>query len=151
MHEQSTNKHKNLDADEKGAVPAFLMDREGVSRAKVLSNTVKQKRKEKAGKWSVPIPKVKQSGFRVYGFSYIYGPKVSFGFEADICYKELGRDLHLSNNIPLLAGSPYGRSGDVQGHAYRKAEKEILEAYDHEGDLCWGGLHKKATEIRALY
>merc|ERR1711957_855809 len=29
-----------------------------VSRAKVLSNTVKQKRKEKAGKWSVPIPKV---------------------------------------------------------------------------------------------
>ncbi|GAB5361909.1 hypothetical protein AAMO2058_000753300 [Amorphochlora amoebiformis] len=59
MHEQSTNKHKNLDADEKGAVPAFLMDREGVSRAKVLSNTVKQKRKEKAGKWSVPIPKVR--------------------------------------------------------------------------------------------
>ena len=42
-----------------GAVPAFLMDREGVSRAKVLSNTVKQKRKEKAGKWTVPIPKVK--------------------------------------------------------------------------------------------
>ena len=57
-----------------GAVPAYLMDREGVSRAKVpktvplctvqrnlqvLSNTVKQKRKEKAGKWSVPIAKVK--------------------------------------------------------------------------------------------
>ena len=35
------------------------MDREGTSRAKVLSNTVKQKRKEKAGKWTVPIPKVK--------------------------------------------------------------------------------------------
>ena len=42
-----------------GAVPAYLMDREGVTRAKVLSNTVKQKRKEKAGKWTVPIPKVK--------------------------------------------------------------------------------------------
>jgi len=27
--------------------------------AKVLSNTVKQKRKDKAGKWEVPIPKVK--------------------------------------------------------------------------------------------
>merc|ERR1712166_955428 len=39
-------------------IPAFLMDREEVSRAKVLSNTVKQKRKEKAGKWTVPIPKV---------------------------------------------------------------------------------------------
>jgi hypothetical protein len=35
------------------------LDREEVSRAKILSNTVKQKRKEKAGKWTVPIPKVK--------------------------------------------------------------------------------------------
>ncbi len=29
-----------------------------VDRAKVLSNTVKQKRKQKAGKWEVPLPKV---------------------------------------------------------------------------------------------
>ena len=35
------------------------MDRQNVSRAKVLSNTVKQKRKEKAGKWNVPVPKVR--------------------------------------------------------------------------------------------
>ena len=46
----------------KGAVPAYLLDREGVSSAKVLSNTVKQKRKEKAGKWDVPLPKVKSIG-----------------------------------------------------------------------------------------
>lgn len=58
MHEEKSNKHKNEDAVETGAVPAYLLDRENVSRAKVLSNTVKQKRKEKAGKWSVPIPKV---------------------------------------------------------------------------------------------
>jgi len=31
-----------------------------VDRAKVLSNTIKQKRKEKAGKWEVPLPKVKR-------------------------------------------------------------------------------------------
>ena len=30
-----------------------------VDRAKVLSNTIKQKRKQKAGKWEVPLPKVK--------------------------------------------------------------------------------------------
>jgi len=30
-----------------------------VDRAKVLSNTVKQKRKQKAGKWEVPLPKVR--------------------------------------------------------------------------------------------
>lgn len=36
-----------------------------VERAKVLSNTIKQKRKEKAGKWEVPLPKV--SGARPGG------------------------------------------------------------------------------------
>uniref|UniRef100_A0A7S2V588 Ribosome biogenesis protein NSA2 homolog n=1 Tax=Fibrocapsa japonica TaxID=94617 RepID=A0A7S2V588_9STRA len=59
MHQERTNKHGNEDAVPSGAVPAYLLDREGVSRAKVLSNTIKQKRKEKAGKWDVPIPKVK--------------------------------------------------------------------------------------------
>jgi len=58
QHSERNNKHANDDAVASGAVPAFLLDREGVSRAKVLSNTVKQKRKEKAGKWEVPIPKV---------------------------------------------------------------------------------------------
>ena len=60
MHNQRNNKHANDDdAVADGAVPAYLLDRQGVSRAKVLSNTVKQKRKDKAGKWEVPIPKVK--------------------------------------------------------------------------------------------
>jgi len=58
MHEERTNKHATEEVSD-GAIPAYLLDREGVSRAKVLSNTVKQKRKEKAGKWTVPIPKVK--------------------------------------------------------------------------------------------
>lgn len=40
-------------------VPTFLMDRENQGTSKVLSNMIKQKRKEKAGKWSVPIANVK--------------------------------------------------------------------------------------------
>merc|ERR1719150_1314163 len=59
MHQEKTSEHKSNEPVKEGAVPAYLLDREGVSRAKVLSNTVKQKRKEKAGKWEVPIPKVK--------------------------------------------------------------------------------------------
>lgn len=58
-HQEKDSKRKDANALPAGAVPSYLLDREGVSRAKVLSNTVKQKRKEKAGKWSVPIPKVK--------------------------------------------------------------------------------------------
>merc|ERR1719465_362998 len=60
MHEKRNTKEKNEEKTPKGAVPAYLLDREGQSRAKVLSNMIKQKRKEKAGKWEVPIPKVKQ-------------------------------------------------------------------------------------------
>mmetsp|Transcript_55979 Transcript_55979/g.137215 ORF Transcript_55979/g.137215 Transcript_55979/m.137215 type:complete len:261 (-) Transcript_55979:656-1438(-) len=59
MHQQRDNKHKDDDVIPTGAVPSYLLDREGVSRAKVLSNTVKQKRKEKAGKWNVPLPAVR--------------------------------------------------------------------------------------------
>ena len=58
MHEERTNKHATTEANPEGALPTYLLDREGVSRSKILSNTVKQKRKEKAGKWTVPIPKV---------------------------------------------------------------------------------------------
>lgn len=59
MHEERDAKSKNDDGRNDTAVPAYLLDREGVSRAKILSNSIKQKRAEKAGKWSVPIPKVK--------------------------------------------------------------------------------------------
>lgn len=48
MHEQRKSKQKDDDKTPEGAVPAYLLDREGQSRAKVLSNMIKQKRKEKA-------------------------------------------------------------------------------------------------------
>eukprot|EP01029_Cantina_marsupialis_P024637 TRINITY_DN6389_c0_g1_i1.p1 TRINITY_DN6389_c0_g1~~TRINITY_DN6389_c0_g1_i1.p1 ORF type:complete len:261 (-),score=76.00 TRINITY_DN6389_c0_g1_i1:146-928(-) len=59
MHEERSNKHGTDDTLPTGAVPSYLLDREQTSRSKILSNTVKQKRKQKAGKWDVPIPKVK--------------------------------------------------------------------------------------------
>merc|ERR1711884_493730 len=62
MHEEKLSKRKKEEKVKDGAVPAYLLDREGQSRAKVLSNMIKQKRKEKAGKWDVPLPKVKAVG-----------------------------------------------------------------------------------------
>lgn len=59
MHDERKTKQKSDDNVPEGAVPAYLLDREGQTRAKVLSNMVKQKRKEKAGKWEVPLPKVR--------------------------------------------------------------------------------------------
>ena len=48
MHEERKTKKKNNDEVQVGAVTAFMLDREGKTREKVLSNMVKQKRKEKA-------------------------------------------------------------------------------------------------------
>lgn len=59
LHEEKNAKQKEPEKVAEGAVPAYLLDRENVSRTKVLSNMIKQKRKEKAGRWQLPIPKVK--------------------------------------------------------------------------------------------
>ena len=56
---KSVTERKNIDKGPKNALPGFLMDRSDADRAKILSNSLKQKRKEKAGKWAVPIQKVK--------------------------------------------------------------------------------------------
>jgi len=59
MHQERNNKHEDKDTVPEGAKPTYLLDRAGVANAKVLSNSIKQKRKEKAGKWNVPLPKVR--------------------------------------------------------------------------------------------
>ena len=57
--EKRSKKQDEPVGDGSSALPHYLLERENQSRAKVLSNMIKQKRKEKAGKWEVPIPKVK--------------------------------------------------------------------------------------------
>uniref|UniRef100_A0A2K6P582 Uncharacterized protein n=1 Tax=Rhinopithecus roxellana TaxID=61622 RepID=A0A2K6P582_RHIRO len=43
MHEKRNTKQKNDAKTPQGSVPAYLLDREGQSRATVLSNMIKQK------------------------------------------------------------------------------------------------------------
>ncbi|XP_006186748.2 ribosome biogenesis protein NSA2 homolog [Camelus ferus] len=62
MHGKRNTKQKNDEKTPQGAVPAYLLDGEGQSRAKVPPNKITQKRKEKAGKWEVPLPKVRAQG-----------------------------------------------------------------------------------------
>ncbi|KAL5709126.1 Ribosome biogenesis protein [Ranunculus cassubicifolius] len=59
VHEESSSRRKADDEVTEGAVPPYLLDRENTTRAKILNNTIKQKRKEKAGRWEVPLPKVR--------------------------------------------------------------------------------------------
>lgn len=59
LSEQKEVKGKTLPNPTDSALPPYLLDRGIENRAKVLSNMIKEKRKEKAGKWNVPLPKVK--------------------------------------------------------------------------------------------
>lgn len=59
QHEEKSAKCKESSRGPEGSIPAYLLDRQNVARTKILSNMIKQKRKEKAGKWTVPIPKVR--------------------------------------------------------------------------------------------
>jgi ribosome biogenesis protein NSA2 len=52
-HEEKETKQRQEVPE--GAVPAYLLDREKQSRAKILSNTIKQKRKEKAVEFLIEI------------------------------------------------------------------------------------------------
>lgn len=47
-HEEKQTKSTTEQDAPEGAVPAYLLDREQETRGKVLSNMIKQKRKEKA-------------------------------------------------------------------------------------------------------
>ncbi|KAG6372332.1 hypothetical protein JVT61DRAFT_7772 [Boletus reticuloceps] len=55
----ATSSRQTLPPVPDGALPTYLLDREGQKDAKALSSAIKQKRKDKAAKYSVPLPKVR--------------------------------------------------------------------------------------------
>jgi ribosomal protein S8E len=58
-HDERNVKQKDSSNVPEGALPTFLLDREGQKDAKALSTAIKQKRKDKAAKYAVPLPKVR--------------------------------------------------------------------------------------------
>jgi len=58
-HEERDVKQKMVPANEGEALPTYLLDREQQSNAKALSTALKDKRKDKAAKFAVPLPKVR--------------------------------------------------------------------------------------------
>lgn len=58
-HDERNVKQKDASNVQEGALPTFLLDREGQRDAKAMSSAIKQKRKEKAAKYAVPLPKVR--------------------------------------------------------------------------------------------
>lgn len=57
-HSERNTKMKEKPADPSEALPTYLLDRENQRDAKALSSAIKQKRKDKAARFAVPLPKV---------------------------------------------------------------------------------------------
>lgn len=58
-HDERNIKQKDSSTVPDGALPTYLLDREGQKDAKALSSAIKEKRKDKAAKYAVPLPKVR--------------------------------------------------------------------------------------------
>lgn len=58
-HDERNVKQPDAGSAPEAALPTYLLDREGQKNAKALSTALKQKRKDKAAKYSVPLPKVR--------------------------------------------------------------------------------------------
>ena len=58
-HEERNVKSKEPAEPSTEALPQYLLDRSSEKNAKALSSAIKQKRNEKAARFSVPLPKVK--------------------------------------------------------------------------------------------
>ncbi|PWN52717.1 putative NSA2-involved in biogenesis of ribosomal large subunit [Violaceomyces palustris] len=58
-HEERDVKKATTSSDPDTALPTYLLDREGQKDAKALSSAVKERRKDKAARYSVPLPQVR--------------------------------------------------------------------------------------------
>lgn len=136
-----------------------------LSLAQVLSNSVKQKRAEKAGKWSVPLPKVKpvaddemfkimQSGKRkgrkLITTCFAFSPINSAPFNLSvgrICLGEEPTGASCSLSAPWRSWIPSWI------HAYNLLTtscpfySEILEADGNEGHLCGRKLYAQGSQV----
>jgi hypothetical protein len=117
-----------------GSIPPYLLDRGEVNRAKVLSNTIKEKRKQKAGKWSVPLPKVAP-------------------ITEDEMFKVIKTGKRKSECCFCVACSlaqPAGSDLRMRGWLTRvllRDRRERVEAHGHKGDLCRAVLYPQGAEV----
>lgn len=104
------------------ALPAFLLDRGLNEQAKELSSKVKQKRKEKAAKYNVPIAKVEGlSEADVFGV-------VSSGKRKNKHWKRMV-------NRPCFVGSDFTRKGPKFERFIRPMSMRITRAHVSHPDL----------------
>ena len=133
MHEEKLAKQVAPEhAPDGAAIPAYLMDRKSVNKAKVLSNMLKQKRKEKAGKWAVPLPKVRAIPEAELFKVYKSGKRQSAFLFSHLSFQPSFFDVFHFCVLFLLI-------------------RELVQETCHKGHLCRRGFHAQAAQVRAFH
>ena len=147
-----------------------------VERAKVLSNTIKQKRKEKAGKWDVPLPKVRpvaeeemfkvlRTGKRKKKEWKRMVTKVRAGAGAEALASDAGSSVGWlpaaaggEGGVPALpactagVGAPPANAPTPAAAAPPPCPPPPHHHHHHHaGNVCAPGVHAQAAQVRALH
>ena len=104
------------------------------ARLQVLSNTIKEKRKQKAGKWSVPLPKVAP-------------------ITEDEMFKVIktGKRKSASGCPSPAIASRVGARTACTHPLRRQLRRERMETDGHESDLRRAVFHSQSAQVRAVY
>merc|ERR1711976_126126 len=56
---EDQNQKKMSEFQQQNVIPVYLMERENLPKSKVLTNNLREKRREKSNRWAVPLPKIR--------------------------------------------------------------------------------------------
>ena len=83
QHDERDVKKSTAPSDPETALPAYLLDREGQKDAKALSSAVKERRKDKAARYAVPLPQVRgiaeDEAFKAVSYTHLTLPTICSG------------------------------------------------------------------------
>ena len=148
--ERDVKQASTSDAPEQ-ALPAYLLDREGQKDAKALSAAVKERRKDKAARYAVPLPQVRglaeDETFKVVKT----GKRKSKGWKRMVTkatfvgesftrkppkLERFIRPMGLRYRKAHITHREY-RIAVGRGEAYRSVRKEILGSVDEAANRGW--------------
>ena len=136
-HEEKETKQRQEVPE--GAVPAYLLDREKQSRAKILSNTIKQKRKEKAVEFFVI-------------FLVNYRHERVFSRANGMCRYRQSKQWVKPKSFVLFNLENDEVSEWISRNQWSKiVYRESMETFGNKTLLCRWRFHPKTTKIRTIY
>lgn len=151
-HEQRNVKSSGPSEPSSTPLPQYLLDRTQPTSAKALSSAIKNKRAEKAAKFSVPLPRVRgiaeEEMFKVVKTGKKIAKK---GWKRMITKPTFGKDSILTNFLSRVSSNPLTPFRSQPVNTAHLLPPFTPETTDISSYPSWTRLHPPPCEIRALY